>query len=879
MRKRSARLTMCAAAVAAMLVAPLGASSAAFAQTAEDGSLNWGIRSSFDNYTGGATQVTDGAVKNATGYSFELVSKRYEAAGNVTDLQFNGTVIYRKYCSIPSKPMEGTCSLDLRFNDPRIVISDAESYLEATVSSKQYQTGETWAPEAPVRIANLYTSSATMTSADGRVNWANIASTLTPEGNKMFSDFYKVGEALDPISLTYAGEGGRPAGDSGKPTLADVSWDSNKDYTDGPHIMVDADPYILVGEPGGKIVLLDENLQELSRTTGTLPKSTTYAYDKTTKTVYFTTMRDRKKLYAVSIVDGRFGEERVVFTADSNISAIGVNAVGEVAAIAVSSNYKTAVLISNATGEFAQAELPSSQDLLGAQYSEGSIWGAPSFDENMELLPMKDNTFVFNPEADPYLNGESSSAKGLLISIDVKGQTPAERAKYMTGSDHGNRTAYVRSIATDGETIYRFTPNAYGGNTTTEILRYADRNVTSVMPVSKTGMVGIAAVSFMPDGTVLLQEGNTGTLQYLELGTFTASSEIPLPNGKNTQKAVNNTFVVRENAIFVPTYDESRGDYREYYVLRKLNIPVQVTAPETPTDEQERLDEIAAKAKELATADARAAVAAAEQELAAAAEHDKELATAKLELAKAELQEAAAKYDNQLAQEKSVTAPDNQELAAQAAATAAAYTAAQQATKDAAAAVKAAAMPRVTAADGTAVTEFVVGQAAEYQVRMPGAADGAQYRVVLHSDPVDLGVITVTAGVAKLTVTAEQAAKFVAGAHELRFYPVVAGAQAEPSATLPWQVVAAPAQPGGGDTGAAGNTGASDNTGTSGSAGTPVAPGAADNSAAPQQGAAKQLDGKQLAKTGAPQMLPLLAAGGALLAVGGGVAVARRARS
>ncbi|WP_197457052.1 HtaA domain-containing protein [Brevibacterium ravenspurgense] len=183
----------------AALTVPVGPG-AAFAESASEGSLDWGIRTSFNNYTGGPSEILGGAAESPTGFTFELVSQKYEAETNLTDLQFNGFVRYLQYCDIPTNPATGGCALDLRFEDPRVVISDSDSYLEATVYSKQYPSGEIWAPSEPVRVANLHTASATMDASDGRVKWSNIASTLTEDGNKMFSEFYSPGEALDPLS-------------------------------------------------------------------------------------------------------------------------------------------------------------------------------------------------------------------------------------------------------------------------------------------------------------------------------------------------------------------------------------------------------------------------------------------------------------------------------------------------------------------------------------------------------------------------------------------------------------------------------------------------------------------------------------------------------
>lgn len=111
--------------------------------------------------------------------------------------------------------MEDDCSLDLSMKDPKIVIAPEGSYMEATVRSRQYATGQYFAPEKPVRIVNLYTSGAQFKDSDGKISWSDIATALTSDGVKMFSDFYNENEGLDPLNFTYKGKGVRPAGDQG----------------------------------------------------------------------------------------------------------------------------------------------------------------------------------------------------------------------------------------------------------------------------------------------------------------------------------------------------------------------------------------------------------------------------------------------------------------------------------------------------------------------------------------------------------------------------------------------------------------------------------------------------------------------------------------
>lgn len=94
------------------------------------------------------------------------------------------------------------------------------------------------------------------------------------------------------------------------------------------------------------------------------------------------------------------------------------------------------------------------------------------------------------------------------------------------------------------------------------------------------------------------------------------------------------------------------------------------------------------------------------------------------------------------------------------------------------------------------MSSFVAGEAVVLDLAFANAAEGSVWNVSLHSDPVDLGSVTVRNGRAKLEISAEKAAKFVAGAHTLKFVEV--GVQAPRTISLPWTVVAKqtpPAQP------------------------------------------------------------------------------------
>ena len=383
-----------AAAISASLL-PLSAASAVEEDT---DTLRWGIRASFNNYTGGATQVLDGATREGNGFVFELVEQSFDTETNRTEAQFDGTVIYRKYCEDNTQPMEGNCQLDMRFNDPKVVISDTESYLEATVFSKQYLSGETYAPERPVRIANLYTSAATFSDTDGTIKWDNIATSLTAEGNLMFSEFYNAGEGLDPLSFSYNGEGARPASDSGEPTLYSGSWDSPAAYDDGVHLLYDANPNVIVAVPRAGFALLDGDLNQLAFAEATLTQASLSAFDSTHNVIYFAEPGS-STLKAIDVTGSTLSAPREVHTAPAEIRAIGYSAVSDIVAAVASADNRTATLAVGKDGSFEDRELPSTEDLYADGFDtaldveRSSAWGR-SFtgSDNAELVAMNDGT-------------------------------------------------------------------------------------------------------------------------------------------------------------------------------------------------------------------------------------------------------------------------------------------------------------------------------------------------------------------------------------------------------------------------------------------------------------------------------------------------------
>ena len=235
----------------------------------------------------------------------------------------------------------------------------------------------------------------------------------------------------------------------------------------------------------------------------------------------------------------------------------------------------------------------------------------------------------------------------------------------MPGSDHGTNN-YIESLATDGSTIVRFNNFAYPDSARVQQLRYADRDVTSIGELARATLPGWAAVGFAADGQVIQLNGVTGDLNWLEKDTYEVEKSFPLPNGRETNNRANNSFVVRENGtIIVPTLDESRGDWIEHYVLRRVDAAVDETTPTPPNEsEEERFLELERIAREAATQEEAAKVTEAEEALDEAQSEGDEKAIKKAELelgiAQAAFAIAEAEFTIESARPLLETDPDNE---------------------------------------------------------------------------------------------------------------------------------------------------------------------------------------------------------------------------
>ena len=583
---KKVRGAVIAAAVAASVMVVPGMP---VALAAENGSLLWGIRASFNNYVGGPVLVGDGATEDkSTGaqrFSFPLENANYDRDEVRLEAQFKGTVKYKQYCDGNEDKLNARCDLDLTFSNPKVVLDDdKDSYIEATVNSRQYLSGTYYDGDGqPVRVVNLYPQSGTFRNVDGTINWSEIPATLTEQGNMMMSEFYDVGEGMDPVDFSYQGDGADIT-DPNALRAYPMSWDSPVPYDSAVTRIFDLGKNVLASAGGRGIYLLSEDLRQLAAFETNASKRGTGAYDAKTSTFYYAE-EGSKELKALPVTDDGFGEARTVYEANGEILAVGAHPkTGKVVAIAQDAKVggqadALAQLITVSGGQAQGQELPTSERLYKPvskqltaveqglhAYSESAY--RSSFDPNniRELMPMDDGTFVYASRAEITFADGGSSYKNMLISIDPAAEG-AEVAKAMPGS-YTLTNKQLDAVTTNGSRIIR--ANTFGD---IQSLVYAERDIKEQTPVSfMEGYKGWGLGGFEADGTPVVINGQTGKLVWFDPETFTVKREAAVPNGREVSNLSHGDLIIRADGLYyTPTVDESRGDYIEHYSLRMLH--------------------------------------------------------------------------------------------------------------------------------------------------------------------------------------------------------------------------------------------------------------------------------------------------------------------
>ncbi|AKA97663.1 HtaA domain-containing protein [Corynebacterium ulcerans] len=578
------------------------------------GSLTWGIRTSFNNYTGGPTSVFDGAKENDSKneFTFELEKTSYDPKTERFEAQFKGGIHYKKYCNGTD-----TCDLDLKLENPRIVIAKEGSFVYGNVSSKQYKKSETYTNNGDVPIAELYTAGADFNHTDTTVSWKNIPSTLTQAGNKMFSEFYSVGSGLAPVSFTFDTSKHpdikRPTFDNAKFRVASATFNNKAPYelhrnmfSFNGEILLATSGYRFTQHQGSGLALLDRDLNQKHFTDIKINEYGAVTFDPEKGDFYYVSKKeestrtkkiytdDKTTLFKVHVDSEKgFGTPEKVHTFEQGITALGYHPETK---NRCNSNPTQLGIVKQ--GAFTTQPLPSSADLLKQEgfeeYSSSHVYGSPSnINDPFELLPMDDGTFVLNANGEGKKDGQK--LYGLMVSIDPD-KTHGEFAKLLANS--GTSVVNLASSAahSNGSTIVRVNKNSYSTLSYAQSFTYSNGNLSSAHePVQTTDVAGWGNLFINKEGQVITLNGGTGKLEWRDSQTFKPLDDIDavaIPNGDKTYEHIHGPILqLDEGTFYVPSYDASEGEGNETYSLRKVYDPKFVPSVKDTNKQEDLLKE------------------------------------------------------------------------------------------------------------------------------------------------------------------------------------------------------------------------------------------------------------------------------------------------
>jgi hypothetical protein len=204
---RTLRRTLLASVVLAGAALALGGASPSHAAPVAiaDGTLSWGVRSSFRSYIEGSIangQVTTAGGATRTGNVFDFPAQSGSLDGSTAvDAQYAGSVQFTGH-DFGSGPV-----LNVTLSDLRVVVSGSTGSLYGDAAygsgSLSSTTPSPIVQHDDVQIATLDLTSAPATAVGTTGwRWTNAPATLTADGAAAFAGFYAAGELLDPVTFT-----------------------------------------------------------------------------------------------------------------------------------------------------------------------------------------------------------------------------------------------------------------------------------------------------------------------------------------------------------------------------------------------------------------------------------------------------------------------------------------------------------------------------------------------------------------------------------------------------------------------------------------------------------------------------------------------------
>ena len=182
------------AALTAGVLAFAPAAQAADSRTITDGTISWGLKSSFRSYLGSPVAhgaITAGAPATDTGSQTVFPQATGSWSDSSASVGAKGSVRYTGH--------DG--ALDLTISEPRIVVTGTSAQLVVDAVDSDDQTHD----DVAFATINL---TGKVTSTDSQVTIAQAPTTITAAGSALLSyqgsAFYPAGTALDPIDASFA---------------------------------------------------------------------------------------------------------------------------------------------------------------------------------------------------------------------------------------------------------------------------------------------------------------------------------------------------------------------------------------------------------------------------------------------------------------------------------------------------------------------------------------------------------------------------------------------------------------------------------------------------------------------------------------------------
>ncbi|CAB0513230.1 hemin transporter associated protein [Corynebacterium diphtheriae] len=582
--------------------------------------LTWGVRSSFNNYSGGPTEMLDGAKQNGTKnrFTFQLESVTYDEATEKLEAKFKGGVHYQKYCADEASHFD--CQLDLKIENPRIVIAKGGSHVFAKVSSKKYQSSGTYTNdgEDDARpIAQLYTANATFKEEGDKVTWSEIPALLTKDGAEMFSNFYPINSGLDSLTFSFkksqlgdkSNTYKRLSTDNAKYLVSSEKFDDKGLYEHHRELFKYKDSIVVASAHSrfkdhdkAGFAFLDRNLKEKSFKHADLNGYGAIAFDEDKGDLYYTARKktesgnrwdeDPTRLYKLHVDanKGFTGEPTLVHTFADDITAVGYNPATK--DVAVVTKKQTAVVNKS---EIKPVNLPEQDKLVqGTDFSSPSnLYGAALYNsETSELLPMNDGSFILNGDtssAKKKTGGEEKTVKGLMVSIDPKrADAPA---KLLAESATEFLGISSNAAHTDGETIVRYNKNTYKDNAVAQAFTFKNGSLTKVstgdvVKGSESDVENWGNAIITDTGALMALDSKDGKLKHVALTNFKRvqdekpdeygrkTEDVAIPQGAKTGTHQHGAILQLDKGTFyVPSFDDEAGESNEVYVLRKVYDP------------------------------------------------------------------------------------------------------------------------------------------------------------------------------------------------------------------------------------------------------------------------------------------------------------------